>query len=274
MQKLIDEFCIEWKAKGDDLEEFKNATICMITDVQKQFITNQIKNPIDEDEDCNLHSEFETLMDEIKFMREELKYIRERDESLKTAIIESNKELKNEIGKKKSSSSRKDYGLFSSKIAKDFADENGINGEDIEGTGKNNKVTKKDIQKILSQTKAKEKKSKKKTTKKKKEKRPCNATKGSGSPCGNSGNVLIRGKFYCGKHVKQAKEEAEDLSEDEYSDYDENEDKPLVFHRSIEEDLAKYREESLKNSEGIDSDFDEMKPDSRQEIDFEEEYDE
>ena len=247
MQSLVKEFCKEWKPKGEDLEEFENDTIQLIGKIQTQYVSGVIKA---DKEPENLHSEFETVMEDLKFIKNELKILRERDESLKSAIVESRNEIKEELEKSKSSkprATRSSYGKFSSKVAKDFAEENGINEEDIEGTGKGDKITKKDIQKHLTKSSPKEKKEKKIVKKK-----PCGGTKDSGSPCKNSGTILINGLWYCKKHEKQAKDNIDNLSEDEYSDYDENNDNPMDNYKSVEDEMARFREESMNSVEDSD----------------------
>lgn len=252
MQNLVDSFCKEWCSKKSELEEMKEETIELIAKVQTVYIVGSIKTG--DIVGCNLHSEYKEMLDEIKELRDQVKFMRDSEETLKLAMEKGNAELKQQLEQSKATRSKKvkvDYGVFSSKIAKEFAEEQGINGEDIEGTGKDKKVTKKDIQKHLSSTKSK-KNNKKKDTKKK-PKKFCNGAKDDGSPCKNSGSLLIRGKWYCKKHQSQAiQEDFKEEEEEEYSDYDEEKD------IAIDDPLTRFRNESLKSLERMDEEDEEL----------------
>ncbi len=249
MRNLVDSFCKEWCSKKTELEEMKEETINLIANIQSVFIMGSIKSG--DYVGCNLHSEYNSLLGEIKELRDQVKFMRDSEETLKLAMERGNAELKESLAKSKAtrSKSKVDYGVFSSKVAKEFAEEQGINGEDIEGTGKDKKVTKKDIQKHLSSTKTKPKKN----NTKKKPKKFCNGAKDDGSPCKNSGSLLIRGKWYCKKHQSQAvQEELKEEEEEEYSDYDEEKD------TAIEDPLTRFRKESLKSLEKMDEEDEEL----------------
>jgi len=218
MSCLVDAFCKEWCSKRSEMEEMKEETINLIAKVQTLFVAGSIK--VGDMVGPNLHSEFELLMNEVKETQNQLKYMREHFLSTK--------------GKKGSSV---DYGLFSSKVAKDFASENGVNGDDIEGTGKNNKITKKDIQKFIGSVPKKQTK---------KSKKHCNGAKETGSPCKNSGSLLIKGKWYCKKHQKQAV--SEEFEEEEFEEYDDSKDTPL---NDNDDELTRFRKESLKSIDNM-----------------------
>ena len=101
---------------------------------------------------------------------------------------------------KKSSTKKSNLGNFASKKAKELAEENGLSETDLTGTGKNGKITKKDI---VSHLPKKEKVSKKKVEEVRK-KTPCNGITKNGNPCTRSGSHQPEGasKFYCYKCVK------------------------------------------------------------------------
>lgn len=239
MKSLVEEFCKEWCSKKSEMEEMKEETIKLIAHVQTLFVTGSIK--VGDMVGPNLHREFDTLMEEIRDLKTQMKFLKDSEEAMIVAVEKTNAELQEKFEKSKSTrSSKASYGPFSSKVAKDFADENGIDGKDIEGSGKDNKITKKDIQAFLGKATS----AKGKTTKVKKH---CNGAKESGSPCNNSGSILIKGKWYCKKHQKQAvQEDLKEELEEEYSDYDEEND------TKIEDELTRYRKESLKSIDNMD----------------------
>lgn len=249
MQSLVHEFCKTWCDKEEELDDMKSETINLLAELQKQFTISTIRN-----EDIvgeNLYTEVETIMNEFNELKEQIKFMRTSEEAFKLTMEKSNQELREQLEKSKSTRTKANYGAFSSKVAKEFADENGIKEEDITGTGKDNKITKKDIQKHL--TGAKPKKKGKKTTVdqlKKKTKKKCNGAKGTGSPCKNSGSLLIKGKWYCKKHESQAvQEDLKEEAEEEYSDYDESNDELIDT-----DPLTRFRKESLKSVENMDED--------------------
>lgn len=223
MSSLVDEFCKEWCSRKSEMKEMKEETISLIAKVQTLFVTGSIK--VGDMVGPNLHSEFETLMNELKETQNQVKYMREHFLEVK--------------GKKKTTV---DYGVFSSKVAKDFASENGIDGNDIEGSGKNNKITKKDIQKFIGSVPKKQTK---------KVKKHCNGAKETGSPCKNSGSLLIKGKWYCKKHQKQAV--SEEFEEEEFEEYDDSKDTPLDDN---DDELTRFRKESLKSIDNMSEEDD------------------
>ena len=252
MQSLVDSFCKEWCSKKSELSEMREEVITLIAEVQTVYIVGSIKSG--DMMGSNLHSEYNTILDEIRELKDQVKFMRDNEETLKLAMEKGNKELKEQLENSKATrtKSKVDYGVFSSKLAKEFADENGINGNDIEGTGKDKKVTKRDIQKHINSTSATKKK---KTTDKKKPKKFCNGAKDDGSPCKNSGSLLIKGKWYCKKHKSQAiSEDLKEEEEEEFSDYDEENDNLLKDNDLKDNDpLTRFRKESLKSIDTMDN---------------------
>ena len=228
--ELINEFCTKNLPQKSNVDEFKSELVELLKGVQE----------------AGSQDYFNLFLSEFREIKEELKYLRSRDDELQQMVKDSSDSLIQEFEKtSKKKSSKVDYGVFSSKIAKEFADENGINGDDIEGTGKDGKVTKKDIQKqITSVSTNKKSQNSKKSPKTKK---PCNGVKESdGSLCKNSGSILISGKWYCKKHKSQGEVLIE--TEDEYSDI-EDEDQVLDIDENVDDEIKKFREDSIKSNE-------------------------
>lgn len=129
--------------------------------------------------------------------------------------------------KKKSATKKSNLGNFASKKAKELAEENGLSESDLTGTGKNGKITKKDITAHLPK--------KVKTEKKKEEvrkKTPCNGITKNGNPCSRSGSHQPEGasKYYCYKCVKDWElREASNLPEVEFSGSDSEDDDAEYF---------------------------------------------
>ena len=108
------------------------------------------------------------------------------------------------------------------KKAKELADENGLSETDLTGTGKNGKITKKDI---VAHLPKKVKASKKKEEVRKKT--PCNGITKNGNPCSRSGSHQPEGasKYYCYKCVKDWElREVSNLPEVEFSGSETDED--------------------------------------------------
>ena len=124
--------------------------------------------------------------------------------------------------KKKSTTKKSNLGNFASKKAKELADENGLSETDLTGTGKNGKITKKDI---VAHLPKKVKASKKKEEVRKKT--PCNGITKNGNPCSRSGSHQPEGasKYYCYKCVKDWElREVSNLPEVEFSGSETDED--------------------------------------------------
>ncbi len=223
---LVENFIARWAPGSEEAEE---ELIELIGECQKYMTIHSMKNEV---LGVNLHSEYNTVISEISAIKD----------SLQGAFEKTSAELKQQFESNKTTRSKKktDYGVFSSKIAMEFADSNGIDGDNVVGTGKDGKVTKKDIEKTMSTKKKKNPSSKK--SKKSKEK--CNETTDSGDPCKNSGSVLIAGKWYCKKHKDRAVSNLETMEEEEISDYDEDTDNAI----------AKFRNDSIKSMEMVESD--------------------
>ena len=129
--------------------------------------------------------------------------------------------------KKKSSTKKTNLGNFASKKAKELAEENGLSETDLTGTGKNGKITKKDI---VAHLPKKVKASKKKEEVRKKI--PCNGITKHGNPCARSGSHQPEGasKYYCYKCVKDWElREASSLPEVEFSGSESEDDDAAYF---------------------------------------------
>lgn len=240
MQDLVKGFCKEWCSKKSEMEEMEHELISLIAGVQTLYISANLKDSSMTGK--NLHSEYDTIINEIKDLKNQMKFIKDSEDTLKIAFEQGQAELREQFEKSSKPRKKADYGPFSSKLAKEYAEEQGVDSKDIEGSGKNNKITKNDIKKHISGSSASAKSTKKKT------KKFCNGAKETGSPCKNSGSLLIKGKWYCKRHQKQAVNEVvEEVVEEEYSDYDESNDNPLE-----DDALRRFRNESLKSIDDMD----------------------
>lgn len=145
--------------------------------------------------------------------------------------------------KKKSSTKKTNLGNFASKKAKELAEENGLSESDLTGTGKNGKITKKDIVAHLPK--------KVKAPKKKEEvrkKTPCNGVTKNGNPCSRSGSHQPEGasKYYCYKCVKDWElREASNLPEVEFSG-SESEDDDDAYFAKLKAEQKKKPKKMLK----------------------------
>ncbi len=145
--------------------------------------------------------------------------------------------------KKKSSTKKSNLGNFASKKAKELAEENGLSESDLTGTGKNGKITKKDIVAHLPK--------KVKAPKKKEEvrkKTPCNGITKHGNACTRSGSHQPEGasKYYCYKCVKDWElREASNLPEVEFSG-SESEDDDAAYFAQLKAEQKKQPTKMLK----------------------------
>lgn len=110
---------------------------------------------------------------------------------------------------------------YCSNIAEQFAIDHNVNPDEIEGSGKDNKITKRDVKQYLKR-KGLVGKNKNYTETdyattdtesvsiiSKKKKNPCNAITVSGAKCSMNGSKELEGEYYCGRHFKDAKEKLE-----------------------------------------------------------------
>lgn len=254
METLVDTF-VEKYCKTD-AEKFKTDIIELIAECQKLLVVYSVSNSVG---GKNLHSEYNSIMKEFKELKTQIKYMKDSEEAFKISVEKSNTELKTQLESSKKPSSKepspkasangstkapaKGYGVFSSKIAKEFAEENNITGENVEGTGKNNKITKSDIQKYLGISTKSSPKTSAKTSAKTKTDKICKGISVKGAPCNSCGTVFVKGIWYCKKHQEQAVKTVKDESEEEYSD-----------DESSANNIKKFRENSLKSVENMDSD--------------------
>lgn len=228
VQKLIDNFCKTWKIRNS--EEFYESFIELFTDVEKQFFLNRLKYFSINDEK-NLHSEYKSVKKDLSKILETLNA---REEELKKVTEQLSAK------KKTRSSSGSSLGKFASKVAKDYAEENGVDESQIdEGSGKDGKITKKDIQNFIGVKKG--------TSAKKKQ--LCSGVKNNGEACKLTGKKLINGSWYCSKHENQGAQV--ELDEDHESEDDED----------VEKQMEKYRNESLKSEDNPDC-LKELNPDT------------
>lgn len=237
IESIADNFVNSWCHKSQDKDDFKAELIDMISDIHKEYIVASIKNEV-----CgpNLHSEFKDVMSEFNAMKKLIKKF--TDENI-INIEKTKKELSEQLQKtKKVSTPKSSLGPYSSKTAKDFAEENKIDPNTVVGTGKEGKITKTDLNKALKETTGKtaSKKSKKGDAKSEK---LCNGTTAAGDPCKSSGKVNIKGKWYCNRHKTQA-EVCENVdSDDEYGNYDDKKES---------ETIDRFRDQSIKSLETVD----------------------
>jgi len=146
--------------------------------------------------------------------------------------------------KKKSSTKKTNLGNFASKKAKELAEENGLSETDLTGTGKNGKITKKDI---VAHLPKKVKASKKKEEVRKKI--PCNGITKHGNPCSRSGSHQPEGasKYYCYKCVKDWElREASNLPEVEFSGSETDEDDDAAYFAKLKAEEKKKPTKMMK----------------------------
>ena len=146
--------------------------------------------------------------------------------------------------KKKSSTKKTNLGNFASKKAKELAEENGLSETDLTGTGKNGKITKKDI---VSHLPKKVKAPKKKEEVRKKT--PCNGITNHGNPCSRSGSHQPEGasKYYCYKCVKDWElREVSSLPEVEFSGSETDEDDDAIYFAKLKAEKKKQPTKMMK----------------------------
>jgi hypothetical protein len=251
MNAMLDEYCEKWIGnRKKQLDVFKNETIELIANMHREYIAATIKNEV-----CgpNLHSQFVLVMDEFRLIKQQISMMRENEEISKKAMIVAHEELKEQVSAKKivtKSVSPKKVSVFApfiSQKAKEFADENGINADDVEGTGKDAKIKIVDIRKVIKGSSGAVAKGKKTNASTAAAKKICCGVSKVGAPCGSSGSVTIRGSWYCKKHQSQGDNIIEKLEEAEYEDYDESKDK-LVPESSFS---SQFRELSMSSAKSM-----------------------
>lgn len=238
IESIANKFVEKW-AEEDSAEEFKESLIDMIADIHKEYIVASIRNEV-----CgkSLDSQYESVMEEFKSLKKQINMYKK--ESLSN-IEKTKKELSEQLEastKKKTSVSKASLGPYSSKQAKEFAEENNIDPNTVVGTGKGDKITKTDLKKALklrdgSSSGGKKSSGKKSATDSKKF---CNGTTANGAPCNSSGKVNIKGKWFCNRHKDQA-QKCENLEDDDkFEDYSDN------------SNIDRFRNSSMKSIETID----------------------
>lgn len=212
MNDLVNNFCIQWMNKDSDkFDEFVGQTIDLVGELHKYYIIASVRNVT-----CgkSLYSEFKTLDSNIKDINSKLGSLVGEKETIRNTIkVDLSKAIK-------SSENGGELGKFSSKAAKEYAEENNINPDDIAGTGKGDKITKTDIKNALG-AKAVKKRTTSGTNK------LCCGTTAIGSVCKSNGYVNIQGKWFCKKHENQAVHTELDDKVEKYEEYDEIKDTPF-----------------------------------------------
>ena len=140
--------------------------------------------------------------------------------------------------KKKSTTKKSNLGNFASKKAKELAEENGLSETDLTGTGKNGKITKKDIVAHLP----KKKKASPKKMEPVRKKTPCYGLTKNGNPCSRSGSHQPEGasKSYCFKCVKNWElREISSLPEVEFSGSETDEDDDTEYFAKLKAEEKK-----------------------------------
>jgi len=140
--------------------------------------------------------------------------------------------------KKKSTTKKSNLGNFASKKAKELAEENGLSETDLSGTGKNGKITKKDIVAHLP----KKKKASPKKMEPVRKKTPCYGLTKNGNPCSRSGSHQPEGasKYYCFKCVKNWElREISSLPEVEFSGSETDEDDDTEYFAKLKAEEKK-----------------------------------
>lgn len=212
MNDLVNNFCGQWLNKDSDkFDEFVANTIDLVGELHKYYIIASVRNVT-----CgkNLYSEFKTLDSNIKDINSKLGSLVSEKETIRNTIkVDLSKAIKPSEG-------GGELGKFSSKAAKEYAEENNINPDDIVGTGKGDKITKTDIKNALGATAVK-----KRTTSG--TNKLCCGTTAIGSVCKSNGYVNIQGKWFCKKHENQAVHTELDDKVEKYEEYDEIKDTPF-----------------------------------------------
>ena len=220
---LVDKWCNKKFGLDSDIaEELKQDLIDMISSIHSEYIIASIRNEV-----CgeSLHSQFEAVMGEFRDLKSQLRLLKE-DSGAKQVDVKPAKTIV-----KKSSSK---YGPFISKVAMDFASENQVDPNTIIGTGKDGKISKSDISKVM-----------KKNSKKnggKDSSKYCNGHTANGDPCKSIGKVNIKGKWFCNRHKSQGTV-CENIEEtDNFENYD---------NQTETDKIDRFRDASIKSLETV-----------------------
>jgi hypothetical protein len=261
MNDMVNIHCEKWIGNNKSkLEQFKNETIELLANIHREYIAVSIKNEI-----CgpNIHSQYNSIMIEFQNIKQQIIMMSNNEETMRSDMKTTRNEIKkqfdtnNEITKNIKDTSKKvetkgskssEPNPFVSQKAKEFADENGIKAEDVEGTGAGGKIKITDIRKVMtgSSAKASSKKSTNTKTTAVVTKKICCGVSKSGSPCGSSGSVIVRGSWYCKKHVSQGEDIIANLEEEEFEEYDETKDK-IVPSSSFASQMRELSVSSVKS---------------------------
>ncbi len=226
-------FCKKWgKTSANEIEE---ELISIFSDLQKDYIMAGIKNR--EVSGKNLYSEYKKITSELTDLKTQITGIRE-------FLVTKDK--------RKPKASKEELGNFSTKEARKFAEENGIEESALVGTSKTGKITKIDIKKAIKGPKKVTTKSNKKSTGIKK---ICQGITANADPCKSSGSINIQGSWYCKKHQNQVSK-SKSLIEDTYSEYNEEDDELLDVNKLVNE--SKNIEEDDIEDDDIEDDDDKV----------------
>lgn len=147
---------------------------------------------------------------------------------------------------KKSPKKKSNLGNFASKKAKELAEENGLSESDLTGTGKNGKITKKDITPHLQ----KKKKASPEKEEKPREKTPCNGLTRGGNECKRIGSHKPEGasNYYCYKCVQDWQlREKSTLEEDFFSGSDSDDSDAEYFENLKKNQSGKPKKMQVYN---------------------------
>lgn len=245
IETIVNEFCKIWVDKEENFEDFKNETINMLAEVQKQLVITSIRNEV-----CgvSLHSDIDSVMKEFKDIKKSLS---------KMINVDTLEITKKELAEQFKSTNKKvnDLGPFSSKAAKDFAEENKINADSIVGTSKNGKITKTDISKYMKKSISK------KSGKQEISNKYCHGTTNNGDVCKSIGKINIRGEWYCNRHKTQGERCSNLEKNDKFSDYESDKNVIESFKKSSIQSLETAEDEDktneiFENTSDIESDSD------------------
>lgn len=227
IESLADSFVEEWCHEDHDQDEFKSSLIDLIANIHREYIIASISNEV-----CgkNLHSQYTSVIREMKDIRKQIEHIKELPPPPPAPVAT------------KARKSSTDLGPFGSKAAQEFAEENKIDPNLVVGTGKNGKITKTDITKVMKSSSRSATESSKSSKTSKDTKKFCNGHTTSGDPCKSTGKVNIKGKWYCNRHKGQA-EVCDNIEEDDqFSNYDD----------SASAKIDRFRDQSIKSLETVD----------------------
>ena len=237
IQQSVEEFSKKW---GNSEEDFKEDL--------KAFVMNVISNNVktSSKETNVLSDKLDEIMKKLNDIQEENREIKEKLKSApgKTTTTTTTTTKKSVLGK------------FASAAAKKLADDNDIKEEDIEGTGKNDKILMKDIKKHIEP--AKETKKKKVKGKKDTDKHPCGGISKTGNACKMSGKTKADdGVWYCNRHIVDYQEQQDIIEEED--DIESIADGDIEFKISAEDDDDDLGEEDDFNKENDSDEDDEGK---------------